>query len=362
MKRITFLSVLFILSYAFLLGCKKEKNIPLSELSGSKTPIFSVKGTIGKIDIDMVAGIDSAFLETAIDKRHGIDFFTGKMNKGKQSITMKISDGSIGINESILTKTKPLSLYSPLEIQSWINVNYDSLNENAQIQAIKFSVDEVEVGQNLTVYKAGWHDICVNITFNDQSERRLCNTVLLGYKDLGRFVINEKRDILNEQTQLSIHETESQIISVKWLMNGNIFSQEQNCTISDNQGVVEIQAEVTFSNGIIRRHTILLDTDNHMHKFPDIHRFIKTENALYYNDFKMYIGFSDLDNLSWGPITQESEISGVFTVQSISEYEKKNNGNTIYKVVGNIQGEFFDPTVDSYSPVLLNVVFGIEMP
>jgi len=362
MKTINFLTIFFVLSISIIAGCKKERIPPLSDLPGNDTPIFSIKGTIGNSTIDMTAGIDSAILETLYEQKQGVDFFIGTMTNQAQTFSIKISDGDIGTSSPVFKKSVPLQLYSPIEIQSWLIPNIDSAILDLSIQNVNFIINDKDVNEHLAIYQSGWHNICINITFNDQNQRRLCNSVLLGYKDLGYFVMHQKNDPTNSQTQLSIQNAQSTITSVKWFANNNLFSQESTCAIQNGQGIVEIIAEVTFNNGIVRRHTMFVDTDNHNRYFPDIHQFINHNNSIYYNDFKTSITFADSNDAPCGVSSQHLDIYGVLTIHEISEFGKTNTGNKIYKLKGDINGEYFDPNSASYVPISLKIVYGVESP
>jgi len=364
MKNLKFLTALFAFLLLIFMGCKKENIAPMPDLPGSETPIFSVKGTIGDSTIDLIAGINDAQLETALEYSNNIGFFVGKMSRKQQDLfTIKISDGNINLNAPTLLNTLPQQIQSPLQVKSWIHASLNELNGNGQIQTVNFLVDNVSVGEQLDVDQSGWHDICTQIVFNDQSTRMLCNTVLLGYKDWGYFVLNQKYDPMNSQTQLSITSAQSSFAFVEWQIDGNTVSTEPNYMLPDNQGLVVVSATVTFTNGITRRHTALVDTDSTHRSIADIHAFIQFENSNYHNDFRASIVYSPpKEKLAWGYEHQDIIIEGAINIKSVSQYETKKNGNTIYKIEGVLEGEYLDINTNTYLPVYLELVFGIEMP
>jgi len=361
MKKLTLILLPLFCVFLFFSACKKEKRVELPDFPTSKTPIFSVKGNIGNHTIDMIAGVDEAFIETSIERINQIPFFVGTMNKGSQSFTIKLSEGQIG-QKNTLFNLLPKEFSFPTSLQSWIRLSKNMLANQSNIKAIDFTINGKSIGDFLEVYHSGFYDICVHITFNDLSEHQLCNNVLLGYEDLGHFKMVQSEGPTNANSYLlSIQDPSSPIEHINWMINNEVVSSEPSLTLSGDQGIVLVDAQITFNNGIIRKHSLLVDTDGQQRNFPDLFSFKNPDVSGYYNDFKALLLF-DSGQIWDSPVGNHQELTGTLTIYSASIFEKKPNGNTIYKVEGTIYGECFDPTAHEILPVELSLVFAIELP
>ena len=330
--------IIFILLAGLIIaGCKKEK-FELPDDSVSSEPVFKVKGTVGQHHLDMQAGVEGAHLETFISAINGIDFFSGEMVKGADAFSLSVSNGNIGlIPSSTDIFSTSLSFVNTTNI--WFSLAHQNLPNAQQIQSISFSVDGFPFsGNSLDIVSSGYHTVCADIVFFDGTSRSVCNKLLLGYKDHGSFLIKQ----LNQpgsKTDLWI-ESSSAPANVKWYINNQYHSDVSQIALPSGGGVVTAKAVVTFSNGIVREHTVLVDTDGEGRNFSDMEMYKTLVPSNGFNDFKISLTYQNGTNLFSGYATPDTP--GSFTVSSVSLFKEKNNGNKIYKVSGIINGQLLD--------------------
>lgn len=351
------LLTIILLGLTLLAGCKKEEfNLP--EESISETPIFSVRGTIGEIPVDMVAGVDGAYMETSVKLFNGIEFFTGKMLKDSQALTLSVSNGQIGLTPAF-PPTIPASVLFSYPLQAWITAHHQVLQNADKIQSVNFKVNGISMGSYLSISSPGFHNICADIVFYDGSTHTVCNDLLLGYKDYGGFIVGQTVQAGNS-TNLWLEAAATPVQSVKWFVNGQLYSENQEITLAPGNGVVQVKAVVTFSNGLVREHTVLADTDGEGRNFYDVESFKTAVEEVYYHDFRVSVTFQDELNVLSGYAT--ADLPGEFIINSISLFDEKLNGNKVYKVEGTINGKMYDHVTGDLLPSHLEVTFALEMP
>lgn len=353
MRKIIFI----LLSGLIIAGCKKEK-FELPDESISSEPIFKVRGTVGQHHLDMQAGVEGAHLETFVSTMNGVEFFSGEMIKGTDVFSLSVSNGNIGLVPSS-TDIFPTSLSFVNATSVWFSLAHQNLPNVQQIQSINFSVDGLPFsGNSLDIMSAGYHTICANIVFFDGTSRSVCNKLLLGYKDHGSFLIKYQNQS-GPSTNLWI-ESSSTIANVKWYVNNQYISDLSQIALNSGEGIATAKAVVTFSNGIIREHTILVDTDGMGRNFSDMEMYKTLVPSNGFNDFKISLTYQNGANLFSGYATPD--IPGSFMISSVSLFKETNNGNKIYKVSGIINGQLLDLLSGVLLPSQLEITFAIELP
>lgn len=349
--------ILILLVGLVVVGCKKE-DFEIPDESVSTTPIFRIQGTIGGHSVNMMAGKDGAHLETFVSTMNGIDFFSGEMTKGEEVFSLSVSNGNIGlIPSATITDFFPTNLSFARPSNIWFSVAHQHLPNAQKIQSINFSVDGVPVGNAMDIVSSGFHTVCANIVFFDGTSRSVCNKLLLGYKDHGSFIIKHQ-DQPGAGTNLWV-ESSSAVSSVKWYVNNQHFSDLSQITVN-SESVAEVKAVVSFSNGIIREHTVLIDSEGMGRTFSDMEIYKTQIQSDVLNDFKISLTYQNNTSIFSGYAT--SDIPGNFTISSIELFKQKNNGHKIYKVSGIISGQLFDLLSGDLLPSQLEITFAVEVP
>lgn len=339
-------------------ACKKEK-FDLPGDSASEEPVFSVRGTIGQQEIDMVAGIDGAYQETSVLILNGIEHFTGKMLKDSKAFTLSVSNGNIGL-VPVLSDVIPSTLSFAYPSEVWFSIGHQTLPNSQQIQSVNFSVDGVPSGSSVNVLTPGFHTVCADVVFLDGTSRSICNKLLLGYKDHGEFLVRHNSQAGNNVTNLWLESASTPIAGVKWHVNDQHVSDDLHLVLDSGSGVVSVKAVVAFTNGLVREHIVLVDTDAEGRYFPDMENYKTSIEQTYLNDFKVSVIYQDNTKVFSGHATPD--IPGDFIVNSISFFQQKPNGNKVYKVSGTINGQLLDLLSGDLLSSHLQVTFAIELP
>lgn len=342
-----------------LTSCKKEK-FELPDGTISEDPVFVVRGQIGEQQIEMTAGVDGAYLETSVSVVNEIDFFNGKMIKGAEIFTLSVSDGDIGLAPSIpdiISANVPFA-FPP---NSWYSVNQNDLPNSQQIQSVNFSVNGINEGNNIEIVSSGFHTVCANVVFSDGTARSVCNKLLLGYKDYGGFLIKSNAQAGSVPTVLWIESSMAEVAGVKWYINNQYHSDSSmQLVLNQGMGVVTVKAEVTFKNGLVREHSVIVDTEGQGRNFFDMEAYKTSVADELLNDFKILLTYKNGTGFYTSYSTPDSP--GLFMVESVSLFKEKPNGNKIYKVSGTIQTQLVDLLSGVLLPLQLNVVFAVELP
>lgn len=346
-----------IIAVLIVTACKKE-NFELPEES-SETPIFEVKGKIGDETINIVAGVDGAYQETAIQVLNGIDFFTGTMIKGTEQLTLSISDGEIGLVPAVSEMISNSLSVAYSANTSWFSVSHQSLPNAQQIQSVNFSIDGFSLGSQVSILSPGFHTVCADIVFTDGTSRSVCNKLLFGYKDRGGFLVKHYTQT-GGNTTLWVEPSEVAVSSVKWYINDQFFSDSQQAVLNSTTGVVSAKAVVTFSNGLVREHTVVVDTEGGNRTFADMQSFKTNVSNEFYNDFKLSLAFQNETGLFASYASPEAP--GNFVIDAVSLFKEKSNGNKIYKVSGTINTQIMNVLTEELLPSQLNMVFAVELP
>lgn len=341
-----------------LISCKKENfDIPPNS-SISENPIFLVEGQIGEESLSLAAGVDGAALETSTLTVNGINYFTGAMVKGQQSLSLSVSDGQIGLNPSLFDAFPSNIPFSYSSI-SWYEMNANTLPNIQQIQSISFSVDGTTVGNQFELFSPGFHTICADIAFFDGTNKSICNQLLLGYEDFGAFSIKTSNQSGSAPTSLWT-ESSAAVSEIHWYVNDQFYSNSQQFQLNQGQGVLTVKAKVTFSNGLTREHTVLVDTDGENRNFSDMEMYKTPVANELFNDFKIMLTYQNGTEIYTSHSTVDNP--SYFVVGSISIFKQLPNGNKIYKVSGTINTQLMNVLSGILLPSQLNVVFAVELP
>ncbi len=338
-------------------ACKKE-TFPLPENGASSSPVFTVNGTVGEVKVDLQAGVNDALLSTKIEQKNNVNYYAGILKNTDESITISVLDGDLGLKSNLLEKLKS-SLKFKADSTVWFSINQSFLSNAGKIQSLSFKVDGVEYGSELVLKTSGYHEICVDIIYVDGIAKSICNNVLIGFKDHSFYSV--KQSVLSSNdVELNIDSPSSDVESVKWFLSGQLHSNTLVTTISGGMGVVDVTSEVTFKNGIVKRHTVLVDTDGNNNYFVDLADFINQTEDYNYNDYRVEIEYSK--NGKTYKSLETVGNSGQFVMEKVTFYEKKSNGNSIYKIEGIINGTLIDLVSGDLLSSHLKVVFAVELP
>ncbi len=335
-------------------GCKKE-NIAPHDIYG-ETPIFSVVGTIDGQDIAYYAGIDASYLTTYTTSVHGVNRFSGKMFKGESYVDFGIFDGNLFSNSSFSEAGNNLTFTKPYTTELFI-LNRQSCTNASLIDHLDIKLNNVSVGQSLIIYEPGVYTVCVNAYFYDGTNKEVCNEVTIGYKDMAKFDIQysmSQQGTLLASTQTSLTKTQT-----KWYVDGVFSSSEIDFTHNLSPGLHILTAEVSFSNGATKSHSVIVDSESQGRYFEEFNSFKADLSASAYQDFNATLDVK-IGDVLYKHIAGTGNQSVILT--GLSVYGKGPTGNDIYKVSGIINTPMKNMNNQEIVDAQFNVVFGLEIP
>lgn len=349
-------SIILVSLFVFLFtSCKKEQIVV--EPQFGETPVFSIEGTIDGQNISMNAGVDDAFLTTYTTSVNGVNRYSGKMQKGDSYVDFGIFDGNIfANNSSILQAGNSLAFTQPFS-QSLFTLNRSVCTNSALIDHLDIKLNNISVGESLTIYEPGIYTICVDVHFYDGSSKEVCNDIIVGYSDVAAFEIGYS--ISNQGLLFASTETDLTKTQTKWFIDGVLSSSTENCNYYLEPGLHILKAEVTFSNGATKSHSIIVDSDAQGRYFEEMNSFKTDLYPGLFQDFKaefeVKIGSIVYSHIGSGANPQVS-------LTGISLYGKSAAGNDIYKVSGVINTQMKNTITQQVVNAQFSVVIGLEIP
>lgn len=347
------LTLLFVITL-LLSACKKEEIEP-EELS--EVPVFSVTGTVDGQSVDFYAGVDGAYLTTYTSEWHGVDCFSGKIIKGNDYVDFGLFDGNVLMPGNVIpTLGTNFYLTTPFTTPL-IHIEKSQFANSSGISEISITLDGVNVGNVLSIYEPGIYSICIDVTFNDvaNSSMNICNDVVVGYNDPAPFVLH------HTMTGSSVHayiDLKENIKSIQWFVDGVIVSNSPDLFHSLTPGLHHLTARTTFTNGVVRSRSIIVDGDNQNRFLQDIHILKEPIQEHLYQDYKgrfdlkvggvLYTHIGDSENTS-------------LAVTGITPYGKNSAGKNVYKVSGTMSTPMRNTANQSIVNAQFAVVIGVEI-
>lgn len=338
----------------FLTACKKESIEP-DDLS--EVPVFSVTGTVDGQPVSFYAGVDGAYLTTYNYESHGVDCFSGKIIRGSDFVDFGIYDGNVLLPGNLIPElgtnfylTSPFT--SPL-----IHIEKSQFSNAADIAEIEISLDGVPVGNTLSIYEPGIYTICVNVMFADASNSTMnvCNDIVVGYRDHAPFIVNHS---MNNSTVYASIGMKENVAGIQWFVDGVVVSNSLELSHQLTEGIHELKARVTFTNGVVSTRTIIVDGSNENRFLEDVATFKETLLDNQYQDFKgrfslsiggvLYTHIGDAENTSL-------EVTG------ITPFGKNSAGKEVYKVSGNLTTQMKNTVTQSIVDAQFAIVIGVEI-
>lgn len=336
-------------------SCKKEK-IEVNPEYG-ETPVFSVVGTIDGEAVSFQAGVDDAFLSTYTTSFNGVNRFSGKIEKGESFADFGIFDGNLlASNHSIIDIGNFIGLTQPYTTPLFI-LNRSLCTNAIFIDHLEIKVNNILVGESLVINEPGIYPICVKVFYVDGTYKEVCNDVIVGYKDMANFTIHysiSTQGLLLASTQTSFNKTQT-----KWYIDGNLATTNSDCNYYLTPGLHVLKAEISFDNGAVASHSVIIDSDGLGRYFEEINCFKVPLSASSYQDFKAEFKVKHnglLYEHVGSPANQQIAITG------IAPYGQTATGNEVFKLTGVVHTQMRNTTTEEIVDAHFSVVIGIEIP
>lgn len=352
MKKSTYIAGLL---FFLLTSCKKEK-IDVNPDYGD-TPVFTVEGTIDGEAISFQAGVDEAFLTTYTTSFNGVNRFSGKIEKGQSFVDFGIFDGNLLTNNHSIIDIGNLIGLTQSYSTPLFTLNRSVCTNSIFIDHLDIKVNNVSVGESLVINEPGIYSICVTVHYFDGSYKEVCNEVIIGYKDLADFSIQysiNSQGYLGASAQSNLAKT-----NTNWYLDGNLVSSNADCNYYLSPGLHVLTAKVSFDNGAIKSHSVIVDSEGLGRYFEEINCFKTTLNSSMYQDFKgeFKVKHNGVLFEHVGSATNQQ-----ITVTGVSPYGQSAAGNDVFKLTGIVNTQMRNTSTQEIVDAHFNVVIGIEIP
>ncbi len=340
-----------------LLGCKKEAIKP-TETTLSETPVFKVVGTIDGDPVEFMAGVDGMYLSTYTLDVNGVEKFCGNLTNGENHFKIGVLNGKLG-----QAQPSPLPLVNTIRFAAGfpsplIVLSKGMLVNASYIDQVNFRVDGENVGSQLQIMEPGKYEVCADIAFYDGTNKTVCNTLILGYEDLGCYEIKHFGN--TEGNVKAWVQADEALSSVSWYIDGAMYSNDEMLDVNFSQGGVHtVMSRVTFANGIVRDHSILVDGDGTARFFDDMFLYKTQINESLFRDFK---ATADIVINGVHYVHAPQTLNGSISVSDISYYGKNTAGNNVYLIKGSMVAPLVNVQTQQQVNANLSIAFGVERP
>lgn len=339
-------------------ACSKE----LPEIPVSNNPVFQLSGNFNGESISLIAGDNNAYMHTMTENMNGVDFYAGQITDGSTSIKLGVFNGNIDMPnveaEDVLAglstgfaveQTLPLATLSKYSFPSY-----------QAIEEIEWFINGVSNGTGeVQITEPGHYEVCAMISFLDQSSTTLCNDLILGYAIHSNFSI-EYDFGLQQQLTASIDEMGNAVSSVKWFCDGVQISTNnslQHSMASTPSAIIE--AEVTFSSGVVRRKAIYVSSYNPDNCVRDFTHFEIDAVASYMQDYKFLLEV-ERNGVTYSSLGADNSMSEI-QILGCEYFGKNTAGKEVYKIEISVSANVKEQGGSTILPLNFSSTFGIEI-
>jgi hypothetical protein len=351
-----FSTVLFLICMVLVSSCKKEEvEEPLTETE----PVFRADGTIGSDTFSLVAGKDNFYMNTMSENIDGVDYYYGSLSDGVTELEMGVYAGNIDMPSTSITQSIPE--YTSLAMnpmQPLVYLSKDLFPNNMLMQEIQWFVDGSFKGVNaITLNNPGKFNVCAVVTFTDGSTDTLCNEMIVGYS---KNAIGQIRHMLtaNGNLQTWVEEDQVPVQSIKWFVDGVFVTDANKLAQNINQESHLITAEISFSNGVQRTKSVLIDGSNNGY-FIDDFSYFESDLISFHWDFKTCIALK-INGKSYHSKNAPNQTSEVH-ITNISYYGVNSSGKAVFKVSADVSCNLREDLSNEVLPFSCSTVFGVEI-
>lgn len=346
-----------------LASCKKDPIV----LPEGNDPVFTLEGTLGTSELNLVAGDDNAYMYTSTKLDNGVRVFSGELSDGSTSVELGIYDGNVDKPnhspeidlENLLLQfakrsTEPLVVLSKYYLDSTGN----------SIENITWIINGLEQpSDEFLIREPGKYNVCARIKFfGDPGFHVLCDEIIVGYERNANFSIN----ILNELNTIhaSLDTFGYPISNVAWYLDNNLLSGNTTTLPSFNSSTTNpqvLKAVVEFQNGTIREKSCLIGGQSNSFHSPDFTVFEEqTTTNIVPQDYKVRLNIIK-NGVAYKSAYANNE-NATIEVLSLEQYGNNSSGNKVFKALVEINAVVMEMTTEKLIPVNFISSIGIEIP
>ncbi len=341
-----------------LFSCKKKTIDPPV---GDMSPVFKLNATFDSEGINIEAGKQNCFMTTFMDKSNGVELFSGKLGTEELFVEMGVYNGDVDIVQPFSLKNFQGNLtFAQTSSMPLLTLSKDDFPNAVLINEVKWFVDGELAGINTAVLSLpGKYTICAQVKFFDQTEATVCNELLIGYQVNAQC---KMRYFMTAQGHLKVWMDESSVgvDHINWKIDGVSVGTISLLDTYVNQGLHNIEAEVFFQNGAVKKKSMVIDGSNTgkmVYDFSSLETSIVNPVNWDYTivlkvkkDGKLY---SSLNTSNY-----ESQIS----ISEIAYYGLNAQGKRVYKCVAYIDAMLAEEGSTNTKHFQGTTTFGVEIP
>lgn len=347
--------VLFLLLTS-LFSCKKEE---VEDPIEPNTPVFRVDGTFGTESFSAVAGDDNFYMSTFTQTVNGIDLYSGKLSDGNFEIEMGLFNGNIDLPLEMLVDNLPGELhFAGIPQQPILELSKQMFPNCNYIEQIKWYVNGTFAGLNTVVInEPGKYSVCAEVAFISGNEGTVCNDVIVGYQkhasSILRHFVSPGGDLL-----VWLEEQDVPVASVKWYFDGSFVSDDLKLEDEIDDDMHVVTAEVTYSNGVIRTKSVLIDGTANGGYLDDFSIFENTPTP-FFRDYSVAL-IVRKNGIEYTSMNVANNTSN-FHVSNLSYYGKNSSGKAVFKVTAELDCTLRNNSNGQSVPFSGSIQFGIEV-
>lgn len=349
--------IILVLTATFLGACKKEV---IKDPVVNSSPIFTADVTLGEESFVLEAGLEDVFMETFTVEHNGVNRFSGKLGKEDIYVEMGVYQGDMDMDEPFSLKNFQGALHFVQEpTQPLVSLSKEDFPNTMSIAQIIWFVDGIQTAvNNLQINEPGKYNVCAEVHFYGGDVSTLCNELLVGYYTNAncrvRHFINTNNDL-----KVWIDEESSEIESINWYLDGVKYSENETLELEIDQNGHHVLAEIKFSNGSVRRKTILVDGSQSGHFIDD---FSYIEEASTNNirwDYGVLITVKKNGKV-YSTLGAENTDSNI-QITEIKYFGQNDQGKHVYKCEAQVNAVVKEIAGSETLPLSFTTKFGLEM-
>ncbi len=328
------------LAYIFgliLLMAACKPSTAIETLPPSNNPVFEISGEFDETPIRFVAGENGMTVETEIEERNGVRYFSAFMSNGQYGL-------KIGFFDDFLTNEfKSFNLEEGMEIplasrfsEPLAVLRKSGMSNFDLIDYVDWYIDGGLAGRDkVSIFEPGVYEVCASVMFKTGKHRMLCNEMFLGFDSASDELI---RSFSSPGTpnKVWLEEEVKDIARVEWRLNGDIISNEESCSVNINEPHGRVDASIYHVDGSVRTKGIMIDGESEGNYVEDFDIFLVDPHLRKWNQkagVEVINGNQELSSYF------DDNYKNRYTVEKIEPYGFDENGNEILKVTATISAK-----------------------
>jgi hypothetical protein len=353
-----YISLVYVAGMLMLGSCKKK---PIDPPPGSTVPVFVMEAALDGEFFELEAGKNDAFMNTFKSKVNEVDLFSGRLGTDDLYVEMGIFNGDIDLPKTLSLKNFQGKLMFASSSSSPLMQLLKSDFPNSQmIQQVKWYVNGELIGlDNAAIYEPGIYAICALVTFIDQTQTQLCNEIIVGYNTNAQCSMHY---FVSAGGHLKVWMDNSTIPidHVTWKLDGEVLGDLSMINSNVTPDLHHIEAEVHYSNGVVRKKSMVVDGANQGRIIYDFSSLEQTTICPVKWDYSIVLKVKKEGKMYSSLYAPNFESSVLIT--DLNYFGQNAQGKSVYKCRAEISAMLAEQGSTDYKPFTCTTIFGIEVP